>query len=123
MKGYDECNTILLPPRKAGDQLPGELSEHFYEQEKSKEEDEKKRVEAAAKLFDDQLKSSQMDVGTSPHSELSHSGVDEETAVEDPTKIPQETAEITKGIYHAGKKFPSGITGTEQNNFCQCLGM
>ena len=36
MKGYDEYNTTLLPPRKAGDQLPAELSEHFYEQEKAK---------------------------------------------------------------------------------------
>ena len=35
MKGYDEYNTILLPPRKAGDQLRAELSEHFYEQAKS----------------------------------------------------------------------------------------
>lgn len=98
MKGYDEYNTILLPPRNAGDQLPAELSEHFYEQEKTKEENEKKRVEAVAKLFDDQLKSSQMDVHTSPHSELSQPGLDEETAPEDSTKIPPETTEITKGM-------------------------
>ncbi len=99
MKGYDEYNTILLPPRKAGDQLPAELSEYFYEKEKTKDENEKKRVEAAAKLFDEELKSSQMDIQTSPHSELSHSGVDEEPAVEDSNKIQQEATEITKGMY------------------------
>ena len=97
MKGYDECNTILLPPRKAGDQLPIELSQHFFQQEKAKEESEKKRVETAAKLFDEQLKSSHMDMETSPHSELSHSGAEEETALEEPTKIQQEPTEVTQG--------------------------
>ena len=98
MKGYDECNTILLPPRKAGDQIPAELSEHFLQQEKVKEASEKKRVEAAAKLFDEQLKSSHMDVQTSPHSELSHSGAEEETAQEDSAKIQHEATEVTQGM-------------------------
>ena len=29
MKGYDEFNTILLPPRTAGDKLPPELIEYY----------------------------------------------------------------------------------------------
>ena len=29
MKGYDEYNTILLPPRPAGDKLPQELLEYY----------------------------------------------------------------------------------------------
>ena len=98
MKGYDEYNTILLPPRKAGDQLPAELSEHFFQQEKAKEESEKKRVKAAAKLFDEQLKSSNIDIQTSPHSELSHSGAEEEAAQEDSTKMQQEATEVTQGM-------------------------
>ena len=98
MKGYDEYNTILLPPRKAGDQLPAELLEYFNEQEKAKEDNEKKRVEAAAKPFDDQLRTSQMEMQTSPPSELSHSALDDETAAEEPTTAPQDTTEITKGL-------------------------
>ena len=98
MKGYDEYNTILLPPRKAGDQLPAELLEYFYEQEKAKEDNEKKRVEEAAKPLDDQLRSSQMEMQTSPPFELSHSALDDETAAEEPTTAPQDTTEITKGL-------------------------
>jgi len=29
MKGYDEYNTILLPPRNPGDRLPTELLDYF----------------------------------------------------------------------------------------------
>ena len=29
MKGYDEFNTILLPPRPAGEKLPQELMEYY----------------------------------------------------------------------------------------------
>ena len=29
MKGYDEYNTILLPPRNPGDRLPHELLDYF----------------------------------------------------------------------------------------------
>lgn len=29
MKGYDEYNTILLPPRNPGDRLPNELLDYF----------------------------------------------------------------------------------------------
>lgn len=90
MKGYDECNTILLPPRKAGDPLPKELTEHFYEQIKQREENEKKRVEAVAKMFDEQLKRSHADNETSPFSEHSPVlGTDEE--LDEATKLQQET--------------------------------
>ena len=34
MKGYDEYNTILLPPRDAGSELPKELVEAFHEMSK-----------------------------------------------------------------------------------------
>ena len=34
MKGYDEYNTILLPPRDAGSDLPKELVEAFNEMSK-----------------------------------------------------------------------------------------
>lgn len=108
MKGYDEYNTILLPPRKAGDHLPRELSEFFYEQEKTKEENEKKRVEAAARLFDEQLKNSQMEMRTSPHSELSQSGLEDEAFAEDPNRAPPETTEVTKGSTNI-MRLPSGL--------------
>ena len=29
MKGYDEFNTILLPPRPAGEKLPQELMDYY----------------------------------------------------------------------------------------------
>lgn len=29
MKGYDEYNTILLPPRNSGDRLPHELLDYY----------------------------------------------------------------------------------------------
>ena len=38
MKGYDEYNTILLPPRNAGDDLPKELNEAYNEMTKKKED-------------------------------------------------------------------------------------
>ena len=70
MKGYDEYNTILLPPRTAGDRLPHELTEQYYADLKIKEDNEKMRVETVAKMFDDQLK----DDGTSPVSDHSQPG-------------------------------------------------
>lgn len=88
MKGYDECNTILLPPRTGGDQLPTELTGHYYEQQKIKEENEKKRVEAVAKMFDEQLKRGQTDTAASPVSDHSRGGGDEE---------PQEAVEQQQG--------------------------
>ena len=38
MKGYDEYNTILLPPREAGSGLPKELIEAYNEMCKKKSE-------------------------------------------------------------------------------------
>ncbi len=46
MKGYDEFNTILLPPRTTGEKLPAELTEYYEEQMKKLEEAEKARREA-----------------------------------------------------------------------------
>ncbi|XP_074644164.1 hydrocephalus-inducing protein homolog [Tubulanus polymorphus] len=46
MKGYDEYNTILLPPRAAGDKLPQELLDFYDEQMKKLEEIENSRREA-----------------------------------------------------------------------------
>lgn len=43
MPGYDEYNTILLPPRNAGDKLPQEFYDYYDEQLKKLEEDEKKQ--------------------------------------------------------------------------------
>nr|XP_006823299.1 PREDICTED: hydrocephalus-inducing protein homolog [Saccoglossus kowalevskii] len=48
MKGYDDNNTILLPPRPAGHKLPSELVDFYAEQQKKQEEEEKERNEAAA---------------------------------------------------------------------------
>ena len=44
MKGYDEYNTILLPPRGAGSDLPKELIEAFHEMSKKKVEQDGQNV-------------------------------------------------------------------------------
>lgn len=46
MKGYDEYNTILLPPRAHGEKLPPELLEYYDEQLRKMEEAEKAKREA-----------------------------------------------------------------------------
>jgi hydrocephalus-inducing protein len=43
MKGYDEFNTILLPPRTSGEKLPQELLDYYEEQMKKLEEAESVR--------------------------------------------------------------------------------
>ena len=48
MKGYDEYNTILLPPRQPGDKLPQEVIDAFNEQQRKKEAEEKEKAAAAA---------------------------------------------------------------------------
>ena len=48
MKGYDEYNTILLPPRKPGHKLPQEVTDAYNEQQRKKEAEEKEKAEAAA---------------------------------------------------------------------------
>ncbi|XP_068693384.1 hydrocephalus-inducing protein homolog [Montipora foliosa] len=48
MKGYDEYNTILLPPRYPGEKLPQEVTDAFNEQQRKKEAEEKEKAEAAA---------------------------------------------------------------------------
>ena len=48
MKGYDEYNTILLPPRQPGDKLPQEVTDAYNEQQRKKEAEEKEKAEAAA---------------------------------------------------------------------------
>ncbi|KXJ27389.1 Hydrocephalus-inducing protein [Exaiptasia diaphana] len=49
VKGYDEYNTILLPPRQPGEKLPSEVVESYQQQQTKKEEEEKAQAEAAAK--------------------------------------------------------------------------
>ncbi|EDV21657.1 uncharacterized protein TRIADDRAFT_30117, partial [Trichoplax adhaerens] len=39
MKGYDEYNTLLLPPRQPGDKLPDELIDAYHDAQKKKEEE------------------------------------------------------------------------------------
>lgn len=48
MKGYDEYNTILLPPRQPGEKLPQEVTDAYDEQQRKKEAEEKEKAEAAA---------------------------------------------------------------------------
>ena len=48
MKGYDEYNTILLPPRQPGDRLPQEIMEAYHEQQRKKDAEEKEKAEAAS---------------------------------------------------------------------------
>lgn len=43
IRGYDEFNTILLPPRAPGDKLPPEINEYFDELTKKLEDEEKKQ--------------------------------------------------------------------------------
>ena len=47
MKGYDEFNTLLLPPRSVGEKLPQELLDYYEQQMKRLEEAERARREAA----------------------------------------------------------------------------
>lgn len=47
MKGYDEYNTILLPPRATAEKLPPELLEYYEEQVRKIEEEQKARREEA----------------------------------------------------------------------------
>lgn len=43
IRGYDEYNTILLPPRNAGEKLPLELYDYYDEQLKKLDEEERKQ--------------------------------------------------------------------------------
>jgi hydrocephalus-inducing protein len=43
IRGYDEFNTILLPPRYTGDKLPNELYDYYEELSKKLDEEEKKQ--------------------------------------------------------------------------------
>ncbi|CAF0787663.1 unnamed protein product [Brachionus calyciflorus] len=43
IRGYDEYNTILLPPRNVGDKLPIELYDFYEEQQKKLEEEDQKQ--------------------------------------------------------------------------------
>ncbi|ESO91099.1 hypothetical protein LOTGIDRAFT_122343, partial [Lottia gigantea] len=46
MKGYDEYNTLLLPPRDTNEKLPTELLQYYDDQMKRLEEEERQRLEA-----------------------------------------------------------------------------
>merc|ERR1712223_1582816 len=48
MRGYDEYNTLLLPPRPVNEKLPTELVDFYDEQLKKLEEEEKAKTEAEA---------------------------------------------------------------------------
>ncbi|XP_035827636.1 hydrocephalus-inducing protein [Aplysia californica] len=48
MRGYDEYNTLLLPPRPVNEKLPNELLDFYDEQLKKLEEEEKVKQEAEA---------------------------------------------------------------------------
>ena len=43
IRGYDEFNTILLPPRYPGEKLPNELYDYYEELSKKLDEEEKKQ--------------------------------------------------------------------------------
>lgn len=43
VKGYDEYNTLLLPPRGAGERLPIEFYDFYEEQLKKLDEEERKQ--------------------------------------------------------------------------------
>ena len=49
VKGYDEYNTILLPPRQPGEKLPKEVTDSYLEQQAKKEEEEKQQTDSEAK--------------------------------------------------------------------------
>ncbi len=51
MTGFDEHNTILLPPREPGGKLPPELTDHYEEQMKKLEEAERARREQEGGFF------------------------------------------------------------------------
>ncbi|XP_073081517.1 hydrocephalus-inducing protein homolog [Manis javanica] len=55
LKGYDSYNTLLLPPRLAGEKLPPEVYEYFKEMQRSKEEQMKvKHLENLAQENDEE---------------------------------------------------------------------
>ena len=57
IRGYDEYNTILLPPRNPNEKLPNELYEYFEDQLKKLEEEEKKQKQ----ILNDTVNQTQMD--------------------------------------------------------------
>lgn len=50
LKGYDEFNTILLPPRGPGDKLPNEIVDYYDELTRKLEEEEKKQKQLSESL-------------------------------------------------------------------------
>ncbi len=50
LKGYDEFNTILLPPRAPGDKLPSEIVDYYEELTRKLEEEEKKQKQLSDSL-------------------------------------------------------------------------
>ena len=57
IRGYDEYNTILLPPRNPNEKLPNELYEYFEDQLKKLDEEEKKQKQ----LLNDTVNQGQLD--------------------------------------------------------------
>ncbi len=48
MRGWDQENCILLPPREAGEGLPKELTEFYADHVRKVKEAEKKQLEKTA---------------------------------------------------------------------------
>lgn len=47
VRGYDEYNTILLPPRTVGEKLPAEFYEYYEDQLKKLEDEERKQRQSS----------------------------------------------------------------------------
>uniref|UniRef100_A0A4X2JPP9 HYDIN axonemal central pair apparatus protein n=1 Tax=Vombatus ursinus TaxID=29139 RepID=A0A4X2JPP9_VOMUR len=54
LKGYDACNTLLLPPRTPGEKLPPEVIEYYKELIRLKEEQKNRSMEAQENVEDDE---------------------------------------------------------------------
>ena len=64
MKGYDEYNTILLPPRQPGDKLAQEIMDSYNEHQKKKEAEDKAKAAAAESLVEGAEEGTTLEVPT-----------------------------------------------------------
>ncbi|XP_052230840.1 hydrocephalus-inducing protein-like isoform X4 [Dreissena polymorpha] len=100
MKGYDEFNTILLPPRGASEKLPPELTEFYEEQMQKLEEAEKARREA------EELLESQRDE--------EDGGEDGEKTGSDKSEVGQ-TAGGTETVRSRAESIADSVDGMEES--------
>ncbi|KAL3860158.1 hypothetical protein ACJMK2_010318 [Sinanodonta woodiana] len=98
MKGYDEFNTILLPPRGVGDKLPQELLDYYEEQNKRLEETEKARreVEEAAETARQEQEDKEKDENAEAEGKDKEDDSDDKTEGPAGTKSPSRAGSLAE---------------------------